>query len=649
MNSSKLPQPTPPANSNPSDSAAPGYSESLGVNSSSDSTSASLSQSTTNQSNQASVPSDSSVQPVSYQPPSTNQTAFQSTTDSSAKQASPATSFTADSQASSPTASNYSQGNDANNAVGGEEPPIISSPIIEGLKKIDSQPFQMSTAQATSNNNQDSSINVPQESFESKITNPSGDTSRNDANQPPGSIGNNAPSSSDMEPARWRQLLSNKKILAGIATVLLLVVSGVFAWSWWMSRGATTDTEGNAVVPTTQTKLVYWGLWEDEELVQPLIDQYEQQNPGIDISYEQQNKRQYRDRLQAAIQQGRGPDIFRFHNTWVPMLEDQLSTAPRSQITAQQLEDEFYPVMAQDLTKGNQVVGIPLMYDGLALVYNTSMLAAANAQPPQDWRQVREVASRLAVQSEGRLERGGIAMGTADNVDHFSDILALLMLQNGASPGNPGTPNAQTALEFYTIFSRLDGVWDTTMAQSTLAFANEQVAMILVPSWRLHQIEQLNPNLNFGVAPVPQLSDDRISWATYWVEGVSQKSAHQEEAWRFLNWLSQPEQLRTLYDQATKFRRFGELYPRVEMASELSNDPMLAPYLEDALYARSWPLADATHDDGLNDKLKAHYLDAVNLMNDTGDAERSLEQVSPGIQQALSMYGVAVRALAPSK
>lgn len=630
MDSTKLPQPTPPQSAEPNNG--------------------------TNDSNRNETPASS----TSQVPPSSDAvTAATAAGASPSLAAAPSPSISqqpptpaATSNAPTPTPASVptSQSQASNQAT-----PTFKSPIIEGLKSMDSQPFNSSpvdspNSQQAANKQTGSASAVPREQTQTQLGEPLAPAAGSVPPTPPSN--SQQPSANKQIPhaqntPAWKKLLGNKKIIFSLMGVLLLVVGIVFAWKWWSGRQLNLNNP-EGTTPTVQTKLVYWGLWEDQELVQPLIDQYEQENPNITIEYELQNKRQYRDRLQAAIKQGRGPDIFRFHNTWVPMLDNQLAKAPRSVISAEELEKDFYPVAARDLTKGSQVIGVPLMYDGIALVYNTSMLAAANAQPPSDWRQVRELASRLAVSNEGRLERGGIALGTADNVDHFSDTLALLMMQNGASPGNPSTANAQTALEFYTIFNRLDRVWDTTMAQSTLAFANEQVAMIIVPSWRLHEIERLNPNLQFGVSELPQLSDERLTWATYWVEGVSAQSANQQAAWEFVAWLSQPEQLRKLYDQATKYRSFGELYPRVSMASELSDDPKLAPYLEDALYARSWYMADATHDEGLNDKLKAHYLDAVNAMNNRGDAERSLEQVAPGVQQVLSMYGVAVRAVAPT-
>lgn len=452
--------------------------------------------------------------------------------------------------------------------------------------------------------------------------------------QPPGK---NGPVASTPKPAKKSRIPAWILALFGVVVVVVVAAIGVFALR---SREAAPATKPSTQSATKSVQLTYWGLWEPAEVMQPLIAAYERQNPGVKITYVQQKSAQYRQRLQAALRDGSGPDIFRYHNTWMPMLRGDLAPAPRTIVTAEDVQAAYYPLVAHDVVVNREVLGVPLMYDGLALLYNRDMLEAANELPPSDWESVRSLASRLAVRTGDRLERGGIALGTTGNVDHFSDILGLLLLQGAANPANPTTENAQQALEFYTIFSRSDKVWDETMPNSVTAFATEKVAMILAPSWRIHDIQKLNPNVRIGVAEVPQLGGETVTWGTYWVEGVGKNSKQSVEAWKFVEWLSQPEQLRTLSTQARVYRGFGELYPRADMASELASDPLLAPYLSDALHAQSWYLASMTHDEGINDQMIQYYADAVNQLNQRGNAKAALDAIVPGIQQVLTRYSV---------
>ena len=95
--------------------------------------------------------------------------------------------------------------------------------------------------------------------------------------------------------------------------------------------------------------LTYWGLWEDDVIIKPLIDEYQKAHTTIKISYVKESKEQYRTRLQATIAKSSTPDIFRFHNTWVPMLKDVLSVAPKTILSADEFKKTFYPVAQTDL------------------------------------------------------------------------------------------------------------------------------------------------------------------------------------------------------------------------------------------------------------------------------------------------------------
>src|SRR5690606_306277 len=107
----------------------------------------------------------------------------------------------------------------------------------------------------------------------------------------------------------------------------------------------------------------------------------------------------YRERLQTAIASGNGPDIFRFHASWTPMLRNELAPIPASIYSAGEYNSTFYPVAAKQLQLNGQLVGVPLMYDGLALYYNKEMLQAADAQPPTTWAELRTLATKLTIRN----------------------------------------------------------------------------------------------------------------------------------------------------------------------------------------------------------------------------------------------------------
>lgn len=389
-------------------------------------------------------------------------------------------------------------------------------------------------------------------------------------------------------------------------------------------------------VSQKSTTLVYWGLWEPPSVMETVLADYERET-GVKVEYKPQSIKGYRSRLQSAVVEGGGPDIVRIHNTWLPMLSKILSPAPAD--LGLSLSD-YYPVVAKDFAQGSSIYALPLEVDGLALYYNEDILKEAGAEVPTDWNALRKLAFELTKRNEvtGVVERAGVALGTANNIDNWSDILGLLILQNAGNPGKPSEQAVQDALTFYTIFATTDKSWDVSQPQSTLAFASGKVAMILAPSWRAADIKVLNPDLHFGIAKAPSLPTTDLAWATYWAEAVPVSSKHQQAAWQFIKYLSSPEVLQKLYASEAALRPVGEPYPQISLASSLASDPLAAPFVAQAPHYTSWYLASNTFDEGVNDQLIKYYEDAVNAVVSGSTVSSVTKTLDAGVTQVLAKY-----------
>ncbi|RLC32698.1 hypothetical protein DRH13_01355, partial [Candidatus Woesebacteria bacterium] len=173
-----------------------------------------------------------------------------------------------------------------------------------------------------------------------------------------------------------------------------------------------------------ETTLTWWGLWEDSSVVAPLISEYEQQNPDVKISYVKQSHQDYRERLTNALAQGSGPDIFRFHNTWVPMFKGELDNVPASVMSAAEYAESYFSVVSSDMTNSTGLAGIPLGYDALTLYINEDIFEAEGKSVPATWDDLRQLAIELTTKDEqGTITQAGVALGRTENVDHWPEIL----------------------------------------------------------------------------------------------------------------------------------------------------------------------------------------------------------------------------------
>ncbi|MEK7112240.1 MAG: extracellular solute-binding protein, partial [Patescibacteria group bacterium] len=298
---------------------------------------------------------------------------------------------------------------------------------------------------------------------------------------------------------------------------------------------------------------------------------------------------------------------------------------------------------------GTGLVGIPFMYDGLAFYINEEIFEKAGKSPPATWDDLRQLAIQLTSKDEqGAITQSGVALGRTENVDNWPEILGLMMLQNGVSMRSPEGKLAEDALTFFSVFSSVDGVWDATLPPSTVAFASGKLAMYFGPSWRAFEIRQQNPNLKFKTVPLPQLpkanpKEPDVAYASYWVEGVWARSKNKDAAWEFLKFLSSKESLEKMYQNAAKLRLFGEPYPRSDMASLLTSDPILGALVLQAPNAQSWYLASRTFDGptGINSQINKYFEDAINSVNSGTPASKALEVVAEGVKQVLSQYGLS--------
>ncbi len=407
----------------------------------------------------------------------------------------------------------------------------------------------------------------------------------------------------------------------------------------------------------SQIVLTYWGLWEEEENMKLLIDEYQKKHNNIQIKYIQQSPKQYREIVQAAIERGEGPDIFRFHNTWIPMLVNYLSPVPKSIISDNQYEQVFYPVVTYDLKVGGNYYGIPLEIDGLLLYYNEDIIKSANVAIPTTWIEMQDIVPKITVKEKGRIITSAVALGTAENIEHFSDILTLMMLQNGTQltkslfscADTSSNSCAVEALSFYRKFAEApNNTWDETLENSIIAFAGGKVAMIFAPSWQVFTIKAMNPNLNFKTAVVPQLpcqsqTCPTVNLASYWVEGVSSKSKNISAAWEFLKYLSEKENLQKMYEEQMKSRKyFGEPYSRIDMGQLLVDNSFLAPLIASAPTMKSFYLISRTYDgdSGINTSLINYLKDAVNSLSQGVSPQTALETADNGFKQVFSRFGI---------
>ena len=202
----------------------------------------------------------------------------------------------------------------------------------------------------------------------------------------------------------------------------------------------------------------------------------------------------------------------------------------------------------------------------------------------------------------------------------------------------------QKALKFYSDF--VPQVWDRARPNSIRAFSKGGVAMIILPANKLSslqsQIKATGNKVKFEVANVPQPPEvTPVTWGSYWLSGVSQKSFYQRESWEFIKFLGEPENLRKIFNKEKEFRGIGRPYPRIDMETELRSDKLLSPYVAQAKFAKSWYIHSGTNDRSLNDEMVTELGEMITrLAQGRGSPRTALGGFAAAAKEIAAKYGV---------
>lgn len=418
----------------------------------------------------------------------------------------------------------------------------------------------------------------------------------------------------------------NRKLIIIIGVVVVLVTITVIAFmslnsgssSSGISSGTSSTTtgssntgSGSSNTSTSSTggatkSITVWGLWEPESVMEPIITAFETANPNIKVEYTQKSFSQYSTNLFTRLSKGSSdgnpvPDVVMIHNTWTPKYKSYLYPAPATSISSTSYKTVFYPESYNSFVIDGKVYAAPVGIDGLVMYYNKKHLSAIGIDtPPDNWDEFIEVAKKLTkADSNGKITQAGAALG-GSNIMHSSEIMLALMLQNGVdvSPNSSGIVELKgeevtTAFNFYIDFVKTHKVWSPTSRTDLDMFMSDKVSIMFAPSWRAFDIINGSPQLDFGIAPFPQIpNNDPVYLATYWAMAVPSTAENPNEAWKFISYATESAQLKELNKAGSSVRAFGQIYPRQDMASLLKGDPYAGAIVSSAPHMYSWSMGE---------------------------------------------------------
>lgn len=408
--------------------------------------------------------------------------------------------------------------------------------------------------------------------------------------------------------------------------------------------------------------LEYWGVWHDTDDLKPFIDEYKNQHANVNIKYKKFRLGEYRQKLLEAWAEDRGPDIYQIPAGWLGEFESRITPMPKnvklvtSEVkttfgkaevvrsvktvntpTSNDIKNQYVDLVYKDVVKNDKIYGLPLSLDTLALFYNRTILDNAKvATAPTTWDELNAAVKAITeLQGENNIVQSAIALGTTNNIPRSVDIISTIMQQNGAvmvkdkqvtfSQVFQGSSPTLNAINFYRSFAEpLTEIytWNESMPDALEAFIAGKTAMFFGYSYQIPIIKGRSPKLNFGVAPMTQISGQKsINTANYWVETVSHKTKSIDNSWGFLNFITSQEQAKKFTEKTQQPAAL-----RLILAGQ-KQSPMLSIFADQALTATRWYT-------GKNEpQMEQYFVEMFNQVLKTPTPEKQQEVLNVGARR----------------
>jgi len=351
----------------------------------------------------------------------------------------------------------------------------------------------------------------------------------------------------------------------------------------------TSDAEAKDVAAGKASgEITVWALGAEGEKLEEIAAGFEEENPGASVKVTVIPFDAAYNKISTAIAGGQTPDVTTVGTTWLPEFAatGALDVTPTDLIDSSAFFDGSWATTEVDGTS----YGVPWYTETRLIYYRKDLAEKAGVTPEKGWSQDDLKAFAQALQDEAgakwgiNLQPGG--QGSWQTYLPFA-------WQRGAElvDGEEFTFNTepmQEALEYYASFFE-EGLSPTDLGEGGLetGFINGDIGAFVSGPWHMGILrDQGGPEFEdkWALAPMPT-EESGTSFTGGGDLVVFKDSKNRDTAWKFVDFLTQPEQQQKLYELV------GSL-PAVQStweSGELSTDPLLAAFGEQLQDAKSSP------------------------------------------------------------
>jgi len=292
---------------------------------------------------------------------------------------------------------------------------------------------------------------------------------------------------------------------------------------------------------------------EDPDRMQPVIDAFMAQNPGVTIIHESIPFDDFNNVLQARIGQGDStPDVFTADMPAVSALVQRGFLTDLTDIVGD-ISALHLPASMEAVTVNGRIWALPVSTSSMVMYYNADLLEAADIElpgrTPEDrltWEQVVE----LGRQAQTAGARWGLLWDQVSRIYQQQTLVESLGGGNGVSPDDELVLDITNdawvqGLQFYAdaFESGLSPRGVPGPGQTAELFASGEVAFFAGGPWWVSRLFAARDGLNYSFTPYPFFEGgDAVTPTGSWAWGINPNTEHMEIALDFVRFASLTEE-----------------------------------------------------------------------------------------------------------
>lgn len=309
---------------------------------------------------------------------------------------------------------------------------------------------------------------------------------------------------------------------------------------------------------------------ENVTVIEEILSDFMEENPGIRVSYESLKGNEYYEALEKRIDAGKGDDVFMVNHDVLLKMQDKGQLVDLSGLnTIQDYSDRMLSQMDED----GKIYWVPTTVSAFGLYCNKKLLKEHKQKIPEnlpEWRQVCGYFKEQGITpviANNDISLKTLAIGRSfysayqENreeemfrcLNEGKDSLSLYM-----------TPGFSLVKEFID-----NGYVDAGKALETRKTSDDLEEFVkgvspfmLTGAWAAGRVDGMEPDFDFEVVPYPVLEDGGLVVINADTRlSVNGDSEHRKEALAFVEYFTRPENIQKFADQQSSFSPLKEGVP----------------------------------------------------------------------------------------